>query len=329
MRLISMRLCFYAECMESPKHPHGLNSLHGPHGQKTFNGCRLLLVDGSNLMFQMFYGMPSRIVNKRGVAIHGVLGFVGAFLRMVGMAKPSHVLVVFDGEHGNPRVLLDDQYKANRPDFSAMQQEETPFSQMPYIYKALDHMGVKRFETVHFEADDLIASYALGFHEQGGSVVIASMDSDFFQLVKAPSSDANDGIEVLRYRGKQSVVCDWSYVYERFGVSPDLYCDFKSLVGDTSDNIKGVCGIGPKTAAKLLSLYGSLEEVVAHCNEVKPSRIGEALKNGQGRLNLNHRLIELGPSVPIPVGYEELCIFQALSQGSCTTRKVLEGVDLM
>lgn len=299
---------------------------------KTFDGCRLLLVDGSNLMFQMFYGMPSRIVNKHGVAIHGVLGFVGAFLKIVGMVKPSHVLVVFDGEHENPRVLLDDQYKANRPDFSAMQEEETPFSQMPCIYDALDHVGVKRFETVHFEADDLIASYALDFHKRGGGVSIASMDSDFFQLVKAPSCDGdygNDGIEVLRYRGKQSIVCDWGYVCERFGVSPDLYCAFKSLVGDTSDNIKGVCGIGPKTAAKLLSQYGSLEELTAHCDEIKPSRIGEALKTGQERLLLNRRLIELGAGVPLPLRYDNLCVSQALSQGLYTTRKVLEDVDLM
>lgn len=320
-----MCLSLYAEPMESPNNPNP----NSPSSQKTFGGCRLLLVDGSNLMFQMFYGMPSRIVNKQGVAIHGVLGFVGAFLRIVGLVEPSHILVVFDGEHENPRVLLDDQYKANRPDFSAMQEEETPFSQMPYIYDALDHMGVKRLETVHFEADDVIASCALRFWQEGGGVVIASMDSDFFQLVKAPSCDFNDGIEVLRYRGKQSIVCDWGYVCERFGVSPDLYCAFKSLVGDTSDNIKGVCGIGPKTAAKLLAQYGSLESVIAHCDEIKPSRIGMALKAGQERLFLNHRLIELGANVPLPLEYGELCLSPGLSNGLFSTRKVLEDVGLM
>lgn len=103
-----MCLSLYAEPMESPNNPNP----NSPSSQKTFGGCRLLLVDGSNLMFQMFYGMPSRIVNKQGVAIHGVLGFVGAFLRIVGLVEPSHILVVFDGEHENPRVLLDDQYKA-------------------------------------------------------------------------------------------------------------------------------------------------------------------------------------------------------------------------
>ena len=320
-----MCLSLYAEPMESPNNPNP----NSPSSQKTFGGCRLLLVDGSNLMFQMFYGMPSRIVNKQGVAIHGVLGFVGAFLRIVGLVEPSHILVVFDGEHENPRVLLDDQYKANRPDFSAMQEEETPFSQMPYIYDALDHMGVKHLETVHFEADDVIASYALDFQKKGGGVVIASMDSDFFQLVKAPSSEGNDGIEVLRYRGKQSIVCDLGYVCERFGVSPDLYCAFKSLVGDTSDNIKGVCGIGPKTAAKLLAQYGSLESVIAHCDEIKPSRIGMALKAGQERLFLNHRLIELGANVPLPLEYGELCLPPGLSNGLFSTRKVLEDVGLM
>ena len=321
-----MCLSLYAEPMENPKIPSQKNS---PSSQKTLGGCRLLLVDGSNLMFQMFYGMPSRIVNKQGVAIHGVLGFVGAFLRIVGLVEPSHILVVFDGEHGNPRVLLDDQYKANRPDFSAMQEEETPFSQMPYIYDALDHIGVRRLETVHFEADDVIASCALRFWQEGGGVVIASMDSDFFQLVKAPSSEGNDGIEVLRYRGKQSIMCDWGYVCERFGVSPDLYCAFKSLVGDTSDNIKGVCGIGPKTAAKLLAQYGSLESVIAHCDEIKPSRVGMALKAGQERLFLNHRLIELGANVPLPLEYGELCLSPGLSNGLFSTRKVLEDVGLM
>lgn len=315
-----MRLSLYAEFMENPT---------SPHNAKDLNGCRLLLVDGSNLMFQMFYGMPSRIVNKRGVTIHGVLGFVGAFLRIVGMVKPTHALVVFDGEHENPRVSLDGQYKANRPDFSVMPEDETPFSQMPYIYNALDHIGVRRLETVHFEADDVIASCALRFWQEGGDVVIASMDSDFFQLVKAPSNDGNDGIRLLRYRGKQSVVCDWDYVCDRFGVSPSSYCAFKSLVGDASDNIKGVCGIGPKTAARLLSQYGSLEDAIEHCDEIKPPKIGASLKAGQERLLLNRRLIELGANVPLPMEFEKLCVPHGLLEGSFSTRKVLEDVGLM
>ena len=290
------------------------------------DGGRLLLVDGSNLMFQMFYGMPSRIVNDDGVAIHGVLGFVGAFLKIVGMVKPTHVLVLFDGEHENPRCQMDAQYKANRDDYSTMALEETPFSQMPYIYDALDFMGVPRLETVDCEADDLVASYSKGFSHAGGHVTIASMDSDFFQLV-------SDGVDVLRYRGKNSILCDVGYVSGRFGVPPELYCDYKSLVGDPSDNIKGVPGIGPKTACRLLVKYGSLDGVVSRCNEIEPERIGRAVRGNLERLGTNRRLILLDGSQPLPIGFARLRVGEGLSSGlsngGFSTRNVLKCVGLL
>ena len=106
---------------------------------------KLLIVDGSNLLFQMFYGMPSRIVNKEGKAIHGTVGFIGALLKTVCMNSPTHVVVLFDGEHHNDRKEVDEAYKANRPDFSLMPEEETPFSQLPDIYRALDFLKIKVF----------------------------------------------------------------------------------------------------------------------------------------------------------------------------------------
>ena len=103
---------------------------------------KLLLIDGSNLLFQMFFGMPARIVNHRGKPIQGTLGFVGALLKIIRMIQPSHVAVLFDGACENPRRDLDEAYKANRPDWE--EEAETPFDQLPDIYDALDALGTGR-----------------------------------------------------------------------------------------------------------------------------------------------------------------------------------------
>ena len=104
---------------------------------------RLLIVDGHNLLFQMFFGMPSRIIGARGQAIQGVIGFVGAINRLADTYHPTHLLVMFDGEKHNPRKDMLEEYKANRIDYSEVPEEENPFSQLPLVYEALDYMGIK------------------------------------------------------------------------------------------------------------------------------------------------------------------------------------------
>ncbi|MDE7222979.1 MAG: hypothetical protein K2O34_04265 [Acetatifactor sp.] len=120
---------------------------------------KLLLVDGHNLLFQMFYGMPARIVNREGKAIQGTLGFVGALLKIIRRVQPSHVAVIFDGEHENRRRDILEDYKANRPDYSQVPEEENPFSQLPDVYRALQYLGIPYWETEEYETDDEIAAY--------------------------------------------------------------------------------------------------------------------------------------------------------------------------
>ena len=139
---------------------------------------RLLIVDGSNLLFQMFFGMPARIVNEQGKAIQGTLGFVGALLKIIRRTEPTHIVILFDGEHENERSALDSDYKANRVDYSETPEEETPFSQLPDVYAALDYLGIKHTETIACETDDLIAGYALTYGKEN-EIVISSFDSDF------------------------------------------------------------------------------------------------------------------------------------------------------
>ena len=278
---------------------------------------RLLLVDGSNLLFQMFYGMPSRIVNHQGRAIQGTLGFVGALLKMIRMTCPTHVAVLFDGEHANERKDLDADYKANRPDFSQMPEEEIPFSQLPDIFAALRYLEIPFAETEVCEADDWMAGYALQYGSDR-QVIIASQDSDFFQLI-------NQNVFVLRYRGDNSQLCSAKYVREKFGVSPDRYADFKALVGDTADNVRGIKGIGPKTAASLLEAYGDLEGILSNAQDVPKKALREALLEGAERLRINSALIKLTNSVSLPFSLEETVYFPK----NLTTREVLTEIGVL
>ena len=221
---------------------------------------KLLLVDGSNLLFQMFFGMPSRIVNDAGKPIHGTLGFVGALLKIMRMVEPTHAAVLFDGEHGTERNILSADYKANRQDLSAVAEEDSPFSQLADIYAALDYLGLRHTEVEELETDDVIASYAIRLAGEY-DIVISSFDSDFFQL-------AGEHVSVLRYRGDRTVLCGPDYVREKFGVGPEKYADFKALVGDSADNLRGAAGVGPKTAAALIGQFGSLGELLGRKAEI-------------------------------------------------------------
>lgn len=277
---------------------------------------KLLLVDGHCLLFQMFFGMPARIIGKDGRAIQGTLGFVGALRKMIAMTKPSHVAVIFDGEVHNPRNDLDADYKANREDFSDADEDDTPFSQLPDIYRALDVMGIAHTETVDCETDDVLAAYAK-MYGKDNEIVIASQDSDFFQLIC-------ENVHVLRYRGERSVLCDENYMHEKFGILPNQYADFKSLTGDSSDNIKGIPGIGPKTAAALMGQFGMLDALMAHPEQISKPKLREAITQNLDRLRLNQRLITLDGSAEIPFLIDELTYIDC----ELTTTQILESIGL-
>ena len=277
---------------------------------------KLLIIDGSNLLFQMFYGMPARIVNHQGKAIQGTLGFVGAMLKIIRMVKPTHVTVLFDGECQNHRSVLDENYKANRPDFSEIPEEDTPFSQLPDIYRILDFLKIAHAETTDCEADDWIAGFTLKYG-QDTDIVIASQDSDFFQLI-------TDRVRILRYRGKNTVLCDRSWLMEKFSIHPEQYAGFKSLTGDNADNIKGAEKIGPKTAAQLLRQFGTLENLLQNTASVKRPSIRQSLERSIPRLRTNYCLIHLTAIDKLPFSPEEMVYRDA----GMTTTKILTAVSL-
>lgn len=258
---------------------------------------KLLLVDGSNLLFQMFYGMPARICNRDGKAVHATLGFTGALLKIIRMAAPTHIAVLFDGEHENARAALDAEYKANRIDYSTVSEEDCPFTQLPDIYAVLDYLGIKHAETTDCETDDWIAGYALTYGKDT-QIVISSCDSDYFQLI-------TDNVSVLRYRGVKTAVCTPDYIIGHFGIYPEQYADFKALVGDGSDNIKGACKVGPKTAAGLLKRFDTLEGVLENAEQIERLPVRQSIINSAERLRTNYKLIKLDGAA-LPFGLDEL-----------------------
>ncbi len=325
---------------------------------------KLLLVDGHNLLFQMFYGMPARIVNREGKAIQGTLGFVGALLKIIRRVQPSHVAVIFDGEHENRRRDIAEDYKANRPDYSQAPEEENPFSQLPDVYRALHYMAIPYWETREYEADDEIAAYVYAYGElseqciaesdshsqtsagcaqqgnpvtgkscvqqensnaenrrakagDGMQIVISSHDSDFFQLIR-------ENVSILRYRGEKTLLWDGAHIREKLGIEPSQYAPYKALTGDKADNIAGIRGVGPKTAAGLMRQFGSLEELLAHKNEIKKPSIQKVLTEAEEQLRRNYQLIRLDGRVPVPRPLEEL----AWQDGGLTTTEVLAGIGL-
>ena len=277
---------------------------------------KLLIVDGSNLLFQMFYGMPAKLPGARGQSIHGTLGFLGALLKILRMVEPTHALVVFDGECENPRREMDPEYKANRPDYSDMPEEDTPFSQLPDIQRALNYLQIPWKETADCEADDWIAGYARWNPDR--EVVIVSQDSDFFQLI-------TDHVRVLRYRGKQSVLCGPQEIQEKLGIPPEQYAAYKSLTGDTADNIRGAEKIGPKTAAALMNQFGTLKALLEGWQEIVKPSVRESVRQNGERIRRNHALIRLDGCADLPYAWEELKI----NIPDVTTMQVLKTVGIL
>ena len=277
---------------------------------------KLILVDGSNLLFQMFFGMPARIVNKQGKQIQGILGFTGALLKIINKFNPTHLLVLFDGAHQNERKQVDENYKANRVDYSLVDDSENPFTQLEDIYRVLNYLKIKYYETTTCETDDLIASYSLTFGSEN-EIIISSFDSDFFQLI-------NENVKIFRYRGDNSVTCDSNYLLNKFNISPDKYAYFKSLTGDSADNIKGAPKIGPKRASELINRFGSLDNLICMANQIEQESIRNSIIENAQKIRNNYKIIKLTNCCCLPFDLNEL----AYSDCDLTTKQILTNLKI-
>lgn len=249
------------------------------------------LFDGHNLLFRYFQGMPRTILSSDGLPVHGAYGFIAAVIREVRQFRPDAVLVCFDSQVPSERNDLLATYKANRVKAFDPDDPNNPFTQLGVVKSALDYLEIPWVEEPGVEADDMIGSYAQAALARQCSVTIVSTDRDFLQLV-------SDQTSVYVKRGKNEITYTPELVQATFGIAPHQFVDFRVLTGDTSDNIQGIPGIGFKTAASLLQLYGTLNNIYEHLDIIKP-KVAEALRQHQEKTRVNKDVLTIKTNIPV------------------------------
>ncbi len=254
----------------------------------------LFVFDAYNFAFRAYHALPM-LNGPDGTPVNAVHGYCRMVQAVRREFSPQYVLAVFDsGGHGGRRELFEG-YKANR---SPAPEDLKP--QFPLLRRGTDALGIPRVEDRDYEADDIIASYAHAARAAGLRVVIVSSDKDLMQMV------SDEPPQVLLWDTMKNVGIGPSEVREKFGVGPDRLGDLLALVGDSSDNIPGVPGIGPKTASALLLEYGDLEGVLANAPKIKQQARREKLIEHTENARLSRRLVELNVHLPLPRPFEQL-----------------------
>lgn len=230
---------------------------------------KLVLIDGHSILNRAFYGVPD-LTNSEGIHTNAVYGFLNIMLKILGEEHPECLIVAFDVKHPTFRHEMFPDYKGTR---SKMPGELS--QQVPIMKEMLKAMGIHIVEQAGVEADDILGSYARKAQEDGMIVSLVSGDRDTLQI-------ATDKIQIRIPKTKKTGTVVENYyakdVKEQYGVTPTEFIDVKALMGDASDNIPGVPGIGEKTATALIQMFGNIEKAYEHIDEVKPNRARESLK---------------------------------------------------
>jgi DNA polymerase-1 len=257
----------------------------------------LLVIDGHSLAFRAFYALPvDSFQNREGQHTNAIHGFIAMLINLLANEKPTHLAVAFDISRYSFRTREYPEYKGTRgvtpPEF---------IGQIPLLEEALHAMGITTVAKEDYEADDILATLAVQGAEQGFRVLIVSGDRDAIQMV-------NDDVTLLypNARGVSELKrYDRDAVFERYGIEPHQYPEIAALVGETSDNLTGIDKVGEKTAVKWITQYGSLDEVLAHADEIK-GVVGEKLREQKDNAIRNRRLNRLLTDVELPVGPNDL-----------------------
>lgn len=246
----------------------------------------LTLIDGNSLLFRAYYGVHSRLTRGDGTPTGAVYGFLNMILPVLGAAKPDDSFIcVFDASRQTFRQKIYPEYKANR--------DETPADLIKQSFMVRDCMaaiGMPVLCIPDVEADDVIATLSKKFCDMHDKTRIISSDKDLMQLISNC---------VFMYDGMKQTEIHEPEVFEKFGVKPSQVIDAQSLIGDTSDNVPGVHGIGPKKAAELINQFGSLDGIYEHINEIKNERVRNLLIDGHDAAYISKKLVTLKTDVDL------------------------------
>ena len=259
----------------------------------------LYLVDGSAYIFRAYHRLPP-LTDPEGTPVGAVFGYTTMLWKLAeDLHKadgPTHLAVVLDKAGTSFRNRIYDQYKANRPPAP-----EDLVPQFPLIRDATRAFSLPLIEEDDVEADDMIASYARAAAERGWDVTIVSSDKDLMQLVGGHANGSRiDMLDTMK-----NLRIDSPEVAEKFGVTPALVGDVLALMGDSADNVPGIRGIGPKTAAKLIQDNGSLEAALAAAPEMKPGKLRDSLIEQADMARLSRVLVQLREDCPLPLPLED------------------------
>ncbi len=299
-----------------------------PAARPLKKGDHLFLVDGSGYIFRAYHALPPLTRKSDGLQVNAVLGFCNMLWKLLAEMKddrPTHLAVVFDKSEKTFRTDFYPDYKAHRPEAPA-----DLIPQFPLIREAVHAFEIPCLEQAGFEADDLIATYARLACEAKATTTIVSSDKDLMQLV---------GNGVTMYDTMKDRRIGAAEVAEKFGVGPDKVIEVQALIGDLSDNVPGVPGIGVKTAAQLIGEYGDLETLLKRAGEIKQDKRRQSLIDNAEVARISKRLVTLDRNVPLDVPVDELAVhepdykhliaFLKAMEFSSITRRVAEksGID--
>ena len=252
---------------------------------------RLILVDGSGYIFRAYYALPP-MNNSKGIPTNAVYGFCNMMLRLIEEHPHDKILIILDAGKNTFRNTLYSEYKANRSEAP-----EDLIPQFGIIREAIQAFGLDVIEKKDFEADDIIASYVKYGENNKIPTTVYSSDKDLFQLLSNNTRimDPMKNVEI-----------DEARVFEKFGVGPDKITDVQALIGDSVDNIPGVPGIGPKTAAKLINEFGSFEELLAKKDQITNERIKNLIHDHEESAKISHQLVILKNDLELPIPIDQL-----------------------
>lgn len=258
---------------------------------------KFLIIDGSSILFRAFYALPP-MNTKSGKNTNAILGFLNILLKGLDIIEPTHLAVCFDLKGKTFRSDIYEDYKGNRSPAPDELSE-----QFPYIKEILDSFNYKTYELKGFEADDIAGTLAKKANEEGIEVYLLTGDRDYLQLVndKTTLLYTKKGIsELAKY--------DVETVKNEYGISPSQVVDLKALMGDKSDNIPGIDGVGEKTAVKLLKQFGTVENLYENIDELKKNKTNTRIKNSEDIAFISKKLAEIDRDAPIELKESDVII---------------------
>ncbi|MDR1365775.1 MAG: hypothetical protein LBJ03_01640 [Holosporales bacterium] len=253
---------------------------------------KLILIDGSGFIYRAFYALPKLTSQYDQTPVGAVYGFCHMILSTASAHKHDYIAVVFDAGRKTFRHEIYAQYKANRGDIP-----EDLVPQFPMVRMSCDVLGIPHIEENGVEADDLIASYAAKAKNSGLLTEIVSSDKDLIQVM-----DNN----VAVYDPMKSQFLSDESVFKKYGICPHQMIDFQALVGDASDNIPGIAGVGPKTASMLLQQFGSLDRIFANLDKITSIRLKERLVKYKDDAYISKKLSTLKTDLSLKIPIEKL-----------------------